>query len=315
MGLPTIENLVRALVTVHIPQTDAHIHALRVFDDLKRFHIEGFRMLNPVFATPVDQIFEYEFGKTAYSIDNAKPEQSPDFLPTAHGGTQLDRENLLYLVRTSEIAHAMVPEFWLNPDTELIGQLTSPKQHLNTLNEFWWLSRWLKPARIERGKKINPACGKDIDWQLTWEMGFGKPLVINLEVKRRIWDIIRLAQHGSIDPEKLFAADLEDEDGKCKFRPSGGNEINVLGLTLLGQIDREVQEAASKWIQTRCDIDALLLFSRFSAHRSGFDAHILRKRDLLDQVMIRDLDRLDLRMHSRISRPIPFPDGQLPFLS
>ena len=125
---------------------------------------------------------------------------------------------------------------------------------------------------------------------------------------------MRLAQHASLKPNELFTAALEDKRGNSKFRPSRDNEMNVLGLTLLGEIDREVQDATDRRIQTRSDIDAVLLFSRFSARRSGFDPHILRKRDFLDQVLIRELDPLDLRLHSLVSRPLPFPNGQLQFL-
>ena len=79
------------------------------------------------------------------------------------------------------------------------------------------------------------------------------------------------------------------QEGQCKFRLSPANEINVLGLTLLGEIDGEVQESACEWIKTRNDIDAILLFSRFSARRSGFDPQVLRKGELLDEVMMREL--------------------------
>ncbi len=312
---PTIEALTNALIFAGLPKAEAIAHAGRILDDLARFPIEGFRLENPVRVSEAESIIEYSFGKTAYSIDNARPENSPVFQHSDHGGTQLDRENLLYFLRVSEIARSVVPELWLKPDTDLIGQVTSPRQHLDALNEFWWLSRWRKPSRIDRAQQTNPVCKKDVDWQLTWEMGFGSPLIVNLEIKRRTGaDVLRLAQDAALKPTELFAAGLEDKKGNSKFRPSRDNEINVLGLTLLGEIDHDVQDAAHLWIQTRSDIDAVLLFSRFSVHRSGFDPHILRKRGILDQVLIRELDALDLRLHSLIARPLPFTDGQLQFL-
>ncbi len=155
----------------------------------------------------------------------------------------------------------------------------------------------------------------DVDWRLSWEMGIGSPLVVNLEIKRRAGsDVLRSAQGDSLEPNNLFAAGLEDKKGNCKFRPSPPNEINVLGLTLLGEIGREVQEAACEWIKTRNDIDAILLFSRFSARRTGFDPQVLRKGALLDQVMIRELEPLDLRLHGVVSKPLRFSLGQLQFL-
>ena len=309
------EQFERALMFAQIPNPEAHTHASRMLDDLTRFPIEGFQLLHPVPISPVEGIIEYEFGRTAYSIDNAKPEDAPDFNPSDHGGTQLDRENILFLARTFEIARSVVPDLWLKPTADLIGQITAPRQHLDTLNEFWWLSRWRPGAKIERSIRINPQCGMDVDWQLSWDMGIGNPLVVNLEVKRRVGcDVLRFAQGGSLDPNQLFAAGLHDKKGNCKFRASGADEINVLGLTLLGEIDREVQDCASEWIKARNDIDALLLFSRFSARHSGFNVQVVRKRELLHYVLVRELAPLDQRLHSRVSRPLPFSHAQLPFL-
>ena len=315
MNLPTVKELERAFTLARIPSAEARSHAVRMADDLTRFPIEGFRLLPLDCVSAEIGLVEYQFGRTAYSINNAKPEDAPRFKPSDHGGTQLDRENLLFLARASQIAHATTPELWLKPDAELTGQVTSPRQHLDTLNEFWWLSRWRPGATIERAYQLNPKCGMNIDWRLSWDMGFGSPLTVNLEVKRRVGgDVLRSVQGCSLNPDDLFAPGLEDKHGNSKFRQAGKGEINVLGLTLLGEINREVQERAFEWINTRSDIDAVLLFSRFSLQRCGFDPHIVRNKELLAQVMIRELDPLDRCLHGRISKPLPIPLSQLPFL-
>ena len=116
-----------------------------------------------------------------------------------------------------------------------------------------------------------------------------------------------MAQEHELSVEEIFGAGLEDEDGNSKFRESTSSEVNVLALTLLGEIDREVQLCARDWLQTRTDIDAVLLFTRFSRQRSGFDVHIVRKRELLEQVLVRELSPLDNCLHSVIERPLPYP--------
>jgi hypothetical protein len=261
-------------------------------------------------------LIEYEFGTTGYSIDRAHPLDAPNFRPSAHGGTQLNRENLLLLARVSEVARSCAADIWLNPDDDLKGKFTSPNQHLDTLNEFWWLSRW-RPSwtKLEQNKSINSACGMDVDWRLRWDLGFGASLIVNLEVKRRAGgDVLRFAQGKSVAPEQLFDAGLT-KSGKSKFRPSGENEVNVLGLTLLGEINRDVQERAGEWIKGQKDVDVLLLFTRFSQGHSGFDVHAVRKGELLNLVLKRELDTLDKCLHGRVETPLPFTISQLQLLA
>jgi len=112
-----------------------------------------------------------------------------------------------------------------------------------------------------------------------------------------------------IKPDELFGAKIDE-----KFRPSASHEVNVLGLTLLGEIDREVQKEAEAWLKTREDIDALLLFTRYSSHRSGFDVHVRDKGSLLSTVLIRELGFRDLCLHSRIQMPRPISLRQVQFL-
>jgi hypothetical protein len=308
----TIADLEKALADAGISQDEVSARAATLLEDLERYRISEVRLLRP-FSTRKGLVVEYEFGKTAYSVDNARPDASPNFKESDHGGSQLNRDNLLFLVRSADIARELVPDMWLHPDADLKGKLRSPRQHLDTLNEFWWLSRWKRGAKIKPNQRINPKCGMDVDWQMTWDFGLPPPLTVNVEVKRRV-DVLRMAQGHGIDITKVFAAGLEDKKGNFKFRESTSSEINVLALTLLGEIDHEVQLRAGDWLQTRPDIDAVLLFTRFSDRRSGFDTHIVRKHKLLNQVLVKELSSFDKCLHSMIEKPLPYPLSQLPFL-
>lgn len=315
MPLLSAQEIATPMLRVGVAEDKAREWSTLIADDLRRFGLEEFRLCPLDYVSGNMGLVEYEFGPTAYSVDHAKPTASPNFQPSDHGGTQLDRENLLLFARVSEIARSRAANIWVNPDDELKGKLTSPRQHLDTLNEFWWLSRWRQPlATLEQNQIINPLCGMDVDWRLHWDMGLNTSLFVNLEVKRRAGgDVLRFAQGATTAPEQLFSAGLE-KNGRCKFRPSNANEINVLGVTLLGEINRDVQAQAGDWIKSRNDIDALLLFSRFSQNRSGFDVHAVRKRELLDAVLVRSLDPLDQSLHGRVATPLPFSLNQLPFL-
>ena len=144
----------------------------------------------------------------------------------------------------------------------------------------------------------------DIDWQLIWEGILGSPFIVNLEVKRRR-DTDCLLK-GEISPEKLFDEGLV-KNGKHKFRKSSDSEVNVLAVTLLSEINRDVQLAAEHWLNEQTVIDALLLFTRFSINRSGFDVHVREKRHLLDAVLDRQLSTLDLSLHSCFEFPYDDP--------
>ena len=65
----------------------------------------------------------------------------------------------------------------------------------------------------------------------------GSSITVNLEVKRRM-EVLRMAQEHELSVEEIFGAGLEDEDGNSKFRESTSSEVNVLALTLLGEIDQ-----------------------------------------------------------------------------
>lgn len=311
MDLQTQQHLKESLGFLGFPLAEAERHATLLQTDLERFDIKEFRLLRPV-PTGRGFIVEYSFGPGSYSINNARPARCPDFRPTDHGGTQVDRENLLFLVRTAEVARAAVPGLWLNPDEKLKQRFRH--RHLDTLTEFWWLSRFRAADAVKSDQRVNPECNKDVDWKLSWQQRDGRSLTVNLEVKRRIGDVLRFAQGAPPDPAQLFSAGLEDADGKRKFRPSSESEINVLGVSLFGEIDRDVQVCAAEWVRSRSDIDILLLFTRFSARRSGFDVQAARKAPLLNSVLNRNLSELDLCLDGVVATPLPYALSQLPYL-
>lgn len=307
-SLPSVVLLKEHLSLAGVANADEA--AKRILEDVARFGMEDFR-LGEKFPVPRGVVVEYTFGRTGYSIDNAHPQRAPDFYPSDHGGTQLNSDNIRFFLRVSEIAGEIVPDLWLNPDSNLIGKIRTPRQHLDSLNEFWWLSRWNRPFTVQPNYRMHNHCDLDVDWRLTWDFGL-HALSVNMDAKRRC-DVLRYFGK-SIKPNEIFEAGVIDKRGRSKFRPSGPDEINVLGLTVIGEINREVQKYAEKWLKTRDDVDAILLFSRFSDRKAGFDLHVQRKQELLSQVLNRALDDKDTCLHGRIQCPLPFTLSQLRFV-
>jgi hypothetical protein len=307
-ALPTLEELRLALATADVGYADTA--AVQLLEDIDRFGISEFR-LGRRFPTSLGTIVEYTFGENGYDIENADPKRAPQFRQSDHGGTQLNSENILVFLRASELARKLAPTVWLQPTDDLRGKISSARQHLDTLNEFWWLSRWIGSFEVHPNFKMHPDSDLDVDWRLTWDFGLNSLLSVNLEIKRRI-DVLRISGQ-PLNPEEVFAAGVI-KNGRSKFRPSQADEINLLGITLMAEIDDEVQQHAKNWLKTRNDIDAIALFSRCSHHHAPFALHVQRKHELLSQVFDGQLDAKDECLHSSIQRPLPYTIPQLRFL-
>ncbi len=256
------------------------------------YHL-GIRMLNPIIRGWVNYHRHVAASDTFGKVDNHLWQSLWHWAKHRH--SEKPR-------RVSEIARELVPELWLRPNDDLVGKVKAAHQHLDTLNEFWWLSRWINPFKSQANYHMHADSGLDVDWRLTWDFGQSS-ISVNLEAKRRR-DVLRSGGE-PINPKEIFEAALFDKKGRCKFFPSKPDEINVLALTLIGEIDHEVQYHAENWLKTRKDIDAIALFSRFSTRKTGFDLHVQRKQDLLSQVLNRDLHDKNKYLHSLIQRPLP----------
>jgi hypothetical protein len=175
-----------------------------------------------------------------------------------------------------------------------------PTQHLDTLNEVWWLSRWhgVIPDSVEMeyplmggSKKPNPT----IDWRFRVLDG---AVTINLEVKNRRGTAASKPMKKGV---YLF--------GDCPekpFRPSKEDEVNTLAITAYhaGYIsEKEEAELVTMYLEqsaAREVIDAVVLYviGHGSYERLYFPKNRpLHKKDLI----LRSLHKPeDLEDHSRI---------------
>lgn len=201
--------------------------------DLKVMAPAGFRLLPPRWLLPPESeinfaLVEYAFDQSGHDIDNADDPFVAKNEVSMMDGTGLDRESLLYLSKVSETGHRIIPSLW-PVEAELCSHLKLGSQHLDTLNEVWWLSRWqgIDDGTVEHEKVILEETrsskrqqAPSVDWSFTI---LGGQVRINLEVKNR------RGTKGSEPFSKkayLFANNPEKP-----FRPSKENEINVLAIT------------------------------------------------------------------------------------
>lgn len=204
-------------------------------------------------------IVEYDIPDDRSSIDKArKADQILNYL----GGTWLDRGDLLFLSIVADAASSVFGTDWIN---RFRSELRNPTQHLDVLNELWWLSHFRRPTGIEADHALSPPT--DVDWRFT-----AGGLAINLEVKRRRKDLLR-AIYG-VENRDIFSDILP------KFVPVD-DAINVAAITLYGGVDRFIQEITANWLTSDDNegrLDAVLLWSPFQRFGTSFDLQIGSER-------------------------------------
>jgi len=274
--------------------------------DMQRITPEGTRILPPRWITPPgsDLLFliaEYQFDHSGHSLEKVSDPFNPGKRVENMEGSGLDRESLLYLGKVCEIGNDLIPSLWAL-DEDLLSNLRNPKQHLDTLNEIWWLSRWqgidhgsithsLENEAVASSKK---APAPNVDWSFT---ALGGQVRINLEVKRRT------GTKGVQSYDKqIYSSHLFDGNESKKFRVSSPAEINVLAITAFhGGWITEDEEAAivlSHLTSLKYPvIDAIALFvigSQGSYEKLYFPPdRELAKRDLILRAIFKPIDPED----------------------
>ena len=265
----------------------------------KKFHVLPPRTVVPPGSDLFFILVEYGFDGTEYDINNSDDPFKIDKNVKNMDGSGLDRESLLYLSKVSEIGHTLIPDLW-PLDADIRQKLKTGSQHLNTLNEIWWLSRWhgidegsiqadvvIRTDIVSTRKKKAP----DVDWSFTV---LGGQMRINLEVKNRP------GTKGSQPFSKntyLFSDKPEE-----KFRPSASEEINVLAVTAYhgGHIpENDEASMVENYLNSLSDpaIDAVALMvkgSNGSYEKLYFPTNReLNKKDLILKALFKPMDSED----------------------
>lgn len=212
---------------------------------------------------------------------------------------------LLYLSKVSEIGQTVIPHLWLS-NRRLRDDICRPTQHLDTLNEVWWLSRWqgIDAGSVQREylarrdeHNLRKKDRATMDWRFTV---LGDQVAINLSVKNR-----PSTMGSEVLDKRVYLFDRKEPDA---FGESATDEINVLAITAYhgGWITRNQQDAMIDEYFNNLDrqvIDAVALSVRcgsqgFSEDRLYFpQGRNLDKKDLILKAVFKPMDAED---HSKL---------------
>ena len=164
------------LLERYLPAAEAARRAAEIAQDMAQigFVLEEDRTVTPaqwqhLGAKPQA---EYVLPKTKFDLNGDDPHAAMD-------GSLLTRGNLLRLSQAVILGRRWLPESW---PAAFQRALLGP-EHLDALNEIFWLKFWNGLQRVARGPKQSEDA-PDADWQLLVRW-LDRACVVNLEVKRR----------------------------------------------------------------------------------------------------------------------------------
>jgi hypothetical protein len=247
-NLATLVEKIAALLRLRLPDDCAKQRAALVVEDMNRIRFKlnlevpstALRLHAKGLRVPI----HYLIPDTGWTVNRKEPSHALE-------GTHLDHGDLVRLSKACDIGRRLVRNEW---PTRFQHGLKNPVQHLDTINEVWWLSRFVNPTDIQKADRASRG-GPLPDWCFTVKGG-NTAVRVNLEVKRRCGDIkrhLRLRKR----------SDLFD-DIASKFPNRSLTGINVGAVTIYSAIKDELEEHARQWIEDHPTVDALILWSEQS---------------------------------------------------
>jgi len=225
-------------------------HANWIFEDMTRigFDLE-LSMENPPAFWRAKSLLpqpEYQLLKTRYSIDS----KDPNF---ALCGSFVTLGNLFRLSQTVALARIWIPTRWpIQYQRQLLGE-----EHLDALNEIWWLKFWRNLVSVIPGPKVNPDA-PDFEWALSMKTGLTERH-INLEVKRRPGNINSWFKHGQ---PSASTSSIEH-----KFGPVGENAANIAAITVYQPPSKDALSHLRQWLDAQPYVHGVMLWIE-NSHRS-----------------------------------------------
>lgn len=214
-----------------------------VFEDMRsiRFNIVPSRFNPPTMWDEVGVIrqAEYVLPKNQFNINSRLGFESLE-------GSFLTCGNLLRLAQCTLLGRKFIPNLW--PST--FARRVKGREHLDALNEVWWLKFWRGVESVSPGPKS--ANHPDFEWQIEIRDGLAISK-INLEVKRRTNNINKFFK------ERRPNASVSDI--AKKFGPVSDGTANVAALTLYHNISEEVDGSVRRWLDEQPHLHALLIWT------------------------------------------------------
>lgn len=183
---------------------------------------------------------EYVLPVTQFDINAENGDQ-------AMAGSSLTRGNLLRLSQAVDLGRKWLPKSW---PTDYAGRLLGA-EHLDTINELWWLKFWRGLVAVQRGPKKN-AAAVDFDWLMMIRDGLAD-YRINLEVKRRTGNLNAWFKFGN---PSLSCAKIAK-----KFGATDANVANLAALTVFQPPSPASMRFAMDWLAQQEAVDGLLVWT------------------------------------------------------
>jgi hypothetical protein len=192
--------------------------------------------------------------------------------------------NLLRLSQCVKIGRKHLPAIW---PQEFATKL-SGREHLDTLNEIWWLKFWRGIEDTERAPKTD-ANALDFDWLLRVRDGLAR-CQINLEVKRRTGNV---NQHFKNVRPTVSVSKIEK-----KFGPVLDNVANVAALTAFFPVANDVLHSVRVWFQKQPDLHGLLIWTESNLGRTPL-LKLFKREKSWAEFLLNDPEPEDLKIAGR----------------
>jgi predicted AAA+ superfamily ATPase len=292
-------------------------------EDLDALAWEGFHILPKQWIHPPQTglyhpLVEYKWGQTDHNIDKSDGDAFKHASSAlAIEGTGLDRENIGHFGKVSQIGHTMIPHLWLS-DRRLRDDVRRPTQHLDTLNEVWWLNAWqgVDSASVTRehlmrrdAENLAKPTPSTVDWRFTV---LGGSMAINLSVKNRrgtaaCRPFVKGVYLFNDSPDKPFSPSVDDEINILAITGYHGGWITLreqeelvatyLDHTLV-QLDRPVIDAVVIWVRGAAGLRG---GEQLKSPASSLTAYFpksrpLNRKDLIVRAILKEVDIEDSSM-------------------
>jgi len=237
------DHLSQMYSTVH-PIAEARRRAKNVVNDCQRIGIAPTLNLLPLY--PHLSVPYYTFGEPEFSPGNLE-KNVPDTLKAI--GFGLNWGDLHVLSYACELGRRLWGEQWV---LKFKDNLCHFDDHLAMVEELWWIGLWHPPSDVRYEVCLGGGSTKTVDWRFKC-----CDQIINLEVKFRPKDWKRVVDG------RLFSKFHESvfEGVAEKFRVKRPGELNLVGITLLSQLDREAARAADRFLAKNDKIDGVIYWS------------------------------------------------------
>lgn len=183
---------------------------------------------------------EYSLPPNQFNIDSLEDSEAME-------GSFVTCGNLLRLGQCCELGREYLSHLWPSRYSHrLLG-----REHLDCLNEVWWLKFWRSIEKVIPGPKASQNA-PDFEWRIEIRDGLASR-VVNLEVKRRTSNLNQFFKHGR---PKASVAKIAK-----KFTEAKDGEANVAALTIFHNVDPNIDRSLRSWLDQQEFLHGLVIWT------------------------------------------------------